>query len=311
MAHDCGHHHSAHGLSATKLSLSIALTFLFVLIECVVGWQAKSLALISDGVHNFTDGFALILSWYGLRAALKPASSQNTFGLQRAGTLIALFNSLTLILSSAYIIHEAVTRLWQPEPIQSFPMMAVAGIAVVVNLLIASWLHTGAHSDINIRSAYLHMMGDALFSIGVIVAGAIIYKTGWLYADPLIAIVIGGYIAYSSWGILRETVHILLEGTPKGLDVERMLAAVRTVPGVQDIHDLHVWTISDGIHALSCHLRVEEASAPEVKRVVREVKALLDIDFAVSHSTIETECDDCAQATLYCSLETHHHSHSH
>ncbi len=312
MARDCGHHHSAHGLSATKLSLSIVITFAFTLIEILVGLHAKSLALVSDGIHNFTDGFALILSWYGIRAALKPASPRNTFGQQRVSILIALFNSLTLLLSSGYIIYEAITRLITPEPIQSLPIIMVASLAVVVNLLVAYWLHRGSHHDINIRSAYVHMIGDALFSIGVIVAGVIIYKTGWLPADPIIAILIGIYIVRSSWGILREATHILLEGAPKGLDVDVMIAALRTIQGVQDIHDLHVWTISDGMHALSCHLRVEEGYAAQTKRVVREVKELLAHEFAVTHSTIETECDECANTSLYCSLERGHtHTHAH
>ncbi|MCX6380887.1 MAG: cation diffusion facilitator family transporter [Armatimonadetes bacterium] len=309
MAHDCGHH-DAHGLSTTKLSLSILLTFSFVLIECLVGWKVGSLALISDGIHNFTDGVALILSWYGIRAALKPANPRNTFGQQRVSILIALFNSITLLLSSGYIVYEAITRLRNPEPIQSLPMILVASVAVVVNLLVAFWLHRGSLHDINIRSAYVHMIGDALFSVGVVVAGVIIYKTGWLPADPLIAILIGIYIIHSSWGILREATHILLEGAPKGLDVPQMIAAVRAVSGVGDIHDLHVWTISDGMHALSCHLRVEEGYGAEAKQVVCEVKALLALDFEVTHSTIETECDECPNTSLYCSLERRH-THSH
>lgn len=306
MSQTCEHHHSAYGLSSAKLSLSIALTFGFVVLECAVGWQAKSLALISDGVHNFTDGFALILSWYGLRAALKPASPQNTFGHQRVSILIALFNSLTLLLSSGYIVYEAIARLRSPEIVQSVPVMLVAGAAIVVNLLIAFWLHQGAHHDVNIRSAYAHMVGDALFSLGVVVAGAIIYKTGWLFADPLIAIIIGVYITRSAWDIAKESVHILLEAAPKGLDVPEMIAAVRAVPGVRDIHDLHVWTIADGMHALSCHLRLEPEFAPEAKRVLREVKEALAHQFAVTHSTIETECEDCPNADLYCTLERRH-----
>ena len=144
-----------------------------------------------------------------------------------------------------------------------------------------------------------------------IVAALLIRYKGWTIADPIASIVMTGMIIRGSWSLVKESVDILLESTPAHIDVGEVRTRLEAVPDVESVHDLHVWTISDGIHALSCHLRVEEASAPEVKRVVREVKALLDIDFAVSHSTIETECDDCAQATLYCSLETHHHSHSH
>ena len=303
MAHDCSHH-SAKGVSENRLKISSILTFAFVFVEMIAGWKAHSLGLISDGIHNFTDGFSLVLSWYALVVAKRPATARNTFGYHRAGILVALLNAITLILSSLFIIWEAVVRVLNPEPIQTTPMIIVALLAVLVNAFIAAGLHHGAEHDINVRSAYLHMIGDALFSVGVAFAGLLIHWTGWLYADPLVAILIGGYIGYASFEIVRETVHILLEGTPKELNIDRMLSAMQATPGVENIHHLHVWTIGDGMHALSCHLRIEPHFVQNRTELVRNLKAMLAIDYSVSHSTIETECGECGMTTLYCAIET-------
>ncbi len=310
MSHDCSHH-SAKGVSESRLRLSSVVTFLFVIVELIGGWKAHSLGLISDGVHNFTDGFSLVLSWYALVVARRPATSRNTFGYHRAGIIVALVNAITLILSSLYIMLEAGLRVIHPEPVETTPMIIVALIAVVVNTLIAAWLHQGSEHDINVRSAYIHMVGDALFSLGVALAGLIIRWTGWVYADPLIAFLIGGYIGYASFGIIRETTHILLEGAPRGLNMDQMLSAMQAMPGVENIHHLHVWTIGDGMHALSCHLRVGEMTLSNRAEIVRDLKAMLSIDYSVSHSTIETECGECGMTTLYCAIESPDICHDH
>jgi cobalt-zinc-cadmium efflux system protein len=286
--------------------LSVGLTFAFVGIEIFAGWRAHSLGLISDGVHNFTDGFSLILSWYALHISQRPANARNTFGYQRAGILAALINAFTLVGSSIVIIYEAVLRLRNPEPVESGTMMVVAVVAVGINSLIAWWLHKDAHHDMNMRGAYLHMVGDALFSVGVIVAGAVIRYTGWLMADPLIAVLIGGYIGYSSLALLRDSAHILMEGTPKEIDVEQMLAAMRAIEGVENVHHLHVWTLAEGHIALSCHIRLQAEAEVLPRQIVQSMKAMLAIDFSVHHSTIETECEACNSSTLYCNPDREH-----
>ena len=315
MAGPHAHHHHADGMPEGRLRLSLLLTTAFVILELFAGLSARSLALVSDAGHNFTDALALALAWYALWIARKPATPTKTYGYHRVGILTALFNAMTLLLIAGLIFHEAYHLFRQPQHVESLPMIVVAAIAVLLNTVIAVWLHGHAAHNVNVRSAFIHMVGDALSSAGVVVAGIVIHYTGWVYADPLVSVLICAFIAYSSWGIIRETVNILLEGTPKGLDVGAMARAMEAVPGVTDVHDLHVWTIADGMNALSCHLRVNESDLPHAARVVMEVKTLLAAQYQVSHSTIETECSGCESNALYCQMPTPNshcdHDHAH
>jgi cobalt-zinc-cadmium efflux system protein len=311
--HNC-EHHSAHGLSDTRLLFSIVLTFGFVFLEAWFGWVSNSLALISDAGHNFTDGFALLLSWHALRIARRPATPTRTYGYHRVGILTALFNAVTLVAVAGVIFREAIEAFLHPRPVASGIMIAVAAVAVAINTLIAWWLRHGAAHDVNLRSAFLHMVGDALFSAGVIVSGVIIYYTGWVYADPLMSMIIGAFIAWSSWGLLKETINILLEGTQRGVDLNAVAQDVSAVPGVRNVHDLHIWTIADGMHALSCHLCLLSEDVSRASSIVREVKTLLAERHAIGHSTIETECSDECSDALTCQLAirpVHDHAHKH
>ena len=302
----CGgghHHHGAEGLSEGRIKASLLLTFSFVIVEAIVGWRANSLALVSDAGHNFTDGLALALSWYAIWIARKPATPTKTYGYHRVGILTALFNAVTLLAIAGFIFSEAYHLFRSPQSVAPLPMIAVASVAFVMNTVIALALRRDAAQSVNMRAAFIHMAGDALSSLGVVVAGLLIRATGWSYADPLVSVLIGLFIVYSSWGIIVETVNILLEGTPRGMDVTAVAGAMRTVPGVVDVHDLHVWTISDGMIALSCHLRVGQTDVYAAQHVVQLVKSLLDTEYGVSHSTIETECGgECDHPQLLCSL---------
>jgi cobalt-zinc-cadmium efflux system protein len=303
-------------MSDNKLKLSMLLTFGFVIIEMLAGVRANSLALVSDAGHNFTDGLALALSWYALCVARKPATPTRTYGYHRVGILTALFNAVTLLVIAVFIFLEAFHLFRHPATVASVPMIAVASVAFVMNTVIALALRGEAAGNVNMRSAFIHMAGDALSSLGVVLAGVVIHYTGWAYADPLISVLIGLFIVYSSWGIVMETVNVLLEGTPRGLDIHDMAQAMMAVPGVVDVHDLHVWTIADGMNALSCHLRVDEADLRGAARVVQEVKGVLAADYAVGHATIETECSGCNPQELYCRLDgnhghSDHHAHDH
>ena len=301
-------HHSAGGMSEARLKLSLVLTLAFVLLEAVAGVRAHSLALISDAGHNFTDGFALLLSWYALWIARKPATPGKTYGYHRVGILTALFNAVTLLAIAAFICVEAVHLFAHPEPVQSGPMIAVAIVAVIMNTVIAIGLHSGSHDSLNMRSAFIHMLGDALSSAAVVVAGLVIRFTGWQYVDPIVSVLIALFIFYTSIGIVRDAVNILLEGAPRGMDMKRLVAAIQSVPGVEDVHDLHVWTIGDGMNALSCHLRVAEADIPRASTVVSDVKAMLAANYSMRHTTIETECAGCHTSEVFCQMEAHSHS---
>jgi cobalt-zinc-cadmium efflux system protein len=301
-------------MSGRKLALSIGLTFGFVLLETASGVRAHSLALLSDAGHNFSDALALILSWYALHVASRPASATRTYGYHRVGILTALFNAVTLLVIAFFILRDACLLLAHPHTPEGGLMMAVAGVALVLNTAIALALRGEAAHSVNMRSAFIHMAGDALSSLGVVVAGFVIHTTGWAYADPLVSLLIGGFIVYTSWGIVAETLNVLLEGVPRGLDVRSMADEMRAVPGVMDVHDLHVWTIADGMNALSCHLQVAEPDLPRAAGVVREIKMLLATNYGVGPSTIETECGGCNAPDLYCQLAVAHagscdHSH--
>src|SRR4051794_11248491 len=187
-------HHHAGGMSEGRLKLSLILTLGFVAVEAIAGMRAHSLALLSDAGHNFTDAFALLLSWYALRVARKPATAGKTYGYHRVGILTALFNAMTLIAIAVLIFVEAFRLFQHPEPVQSGPMMAVAFIAVILNSVVAVWLHGASHHSLNVRSAYIHMLGDALSSAGVVAAGAVIYFTGWVFVDPLVSLLIALFI---------------------------------------------------------------------------------------------------------------------
>ncbi len=296
-------------MTESKIKLSLLLTFCFVIVEFVSGIRANSLALLSDSGHNFSDGFALLLSWYALRVAQKPATSSKTYGFHRVGILTALFNALTLVTIAIFIFTEAYHLFVHPQHVMSGLMIGVAAIAFVLNTTIAVVLRGEAKHDVNIRGAYIHMAGDALSSIGVVIAGVAIHFTHWSYADPLVSVLIGAFIIYTSLGIVRETLNVLLEASPLGMDVEALVTEMQDVAGVHDVHDLHVWTIANGMNALSCHVIIEDSCTDRAADIVADVKRVL-VTHNVPHSTIETECGGCEAAELYCQLQDHHH-HSH
>src|SRR5712691_11206155 len=216
-----GHGHD-HGTSLTgrRLLFSVIVTVAFVIGEAVAGYFSNSLALLSDAGHNFADALALILSWYGLWIARRPSSAKRTFGYHRVGILVALVNAVSLVVIALLIFWEAASRLGHPEPVRSTPMIVVAAIAILLNTVISLWLRRAAKADLNVRSAYTHMLGDAISAAGVLVAGVVVAFTGASIADPIVSILIGLLILWSSWGILRESVNVLLEAIPSGMDMD-------------------------------------------------------------------------------------------
>jgi len=294
----------SHGSSSTptgrRLALSIVITILFVAAEAVVGYSSGSLALLSDAGHNFADALNLVLSWYAIWIAQKPSTARRTFGYHRVGILAALVNSVSLVVIALLIFWEAAIRLRNPEPVESGPMIVVALIAIGMNTATSLWLRGAAKKDLNVRSAYMHMVGDAISAAGVVVAGVIIALTGVAIADPLVSILIGILILWSSWGILKESVNVLLEGIPEGMSMDEVEQTIAGVHGVLAVHDLHVWTVGSGMVCCSCHVMVNEQSVRSGENVLRAVTEELAHHFGIAHTTIQVEVEGCEPNDMYC-----------
>ena len=304
-----GHTHGA--TSGRLLWISLGVTVAFVAVEAWFGRQAHSLALLSDAGHNASDALALGLAAYAIWVAQRPATPGKTFGYHRVAILTALANAAALVVIALGIVGQAWQSFQHPAAVSGNLMIWVAAVAVLMNTVIAWALRGDSQHSLNARAAYIHMAGDAISSLGVVLAGICIKLTGWTYADPLISILIAGFILYSSWGINGDATNILLEGTPKGVDVDSLVAAIRATGTVCDVHDLHVWTVSDGLHFLSCHVVLPDAcTVSESQAVVSLLNARLHSEFGIGHATIQTEtaegnsCPHDSDA-LYCALSPH------
>lgn len=300
------------GISSNKMWLATAITFTFCLGEALIGYKSNSLALMADAGHNFADALALALSAFALWIATKPSDNKRTFGYHRVGILAALVNSVGLVSMAAVIFWEALQRLQAPEHVQSGPMIWVALLAIILNSGIAWWLASGAKGDLNIRSAYLHMLGDAVASLGVVIAGVIIAFTSWYTADPIVSIIFAMLVLWSSWSIFTESIQMLLEGIPAGMELAKVELAIRNVKGVLNIHDLHVWTISSGLIACSCHILVTEQNISGGQKILKDVAHMLEHDFRISHTTIQIEVEDCGGHDHMTQSDHdygHHHAH--
>ena len=297
-AHGHGHSHASATVSARTMGAAVGLTLAFVAVEAACGWYAHSLALVSDAGHNLADAAALGLSWYALSVASKPSHHGMTFGYHRVGIFAALANAVSLVVIALLIGWEAIVRIRYPAPANGGVMIAVAAAAIVVNVVIGVWLQRASKDDLNIRSAYLHMMGDAASAVGVIVAGVLV-KTMPL-ADPVASLLIAGLVLYSSVGVLRESATVLLEGTPTGIDMPSLIAAIKNVDGVLDVHDLHVWMVGPGVVACSCHILVAEQSVREGQQVLRAVVHDVQHRFHITHTTVQVEVEGCEANDMYC-----------
>jgi cobalt-zinc-cadmium efflux system protein len=301
------HHHHAHSGIEGRFLLSLALTGVIFLAELVGGLLTGSLALLSDAAHVFLDVFALGLSYAAIRLASLPPNDRHTYGYHRLRVLAALANGATLLLVSFEIFREAIRRFSTPEPILAGPMLVVAVIGLVVNLIVAFVLRGHSHEDLNVRSAFLHVLGDALASVGVIAAGLIIVLTGWTLADPLVSMLIGVIILAGSGNVLRQSVHILVEAVPRGLTATDVAEVMHDVSGVSEVHDLHVWTLSPGYIALSAHVVLDDQSLSEAQSIMEDLKTSLSEQFDIEHTTIQFECQSCAPGTIICPYEVNNH----
>jgi cobalt-zinc-cadmium efflux system protein len=287
-AHDhADHEHDhTHAASTRRLAWALAVTALFLVVEVIGGWLSNSLALLADAAHMLTDVGALGLSLFVAWFSRQPATPQKTFGYLRWEILAALINGSVLLMASAWILWEAVQRMQSPEPIADGLMLLVAGGGLVVNLASAALLHAGAKQSLNLRGAYLHVLGDLLGSLGAITAALLIRWTGWLMADPIASILMTALIVRGAWRLVHEAVDILLEATPAHIDTEELRRAMSGVPGVAEVHDLHVWSVTSGMVAMSAHAVVP--GVQEHQRVLEELHAAAE-RFGIRHVTIQLE----------------------
>jgi cobalt-zinc-cadmium efflux system protein len=295
-------HTHTHQLAGKRLVIACALTALVLAVELAGGIVAHSLALLSDAGHVLTDVVALGLAWFAARQAGRPANDRKTYGYHRTGILVALANAGMLIAIVVGIGFEAVQRLRHPAPVTPWLMFVAAGVGIAVNVYIGASLHGLGSANLNVRAALLHVLGDLGAGVGVIVGGVVIVLTGWYPADPLISLFIALLIAWGAWGILRETLDILMEAAPKDLDMTDLVDAMRRRPGITDVHDLHVWSIAGGMRALSAHVRLRDCMLSDCDGLLTDLNRVLAERYQIGHATIQLECTGCEPPELYCTL---------
>jgi len=291
-----------------RLALSLVLTLGFVIIEAIAGFISNSLALLTDAAHNFTDVIALGLSWYALRISSQPAHAGKTYGYHRVGILVALVNLTTLILIALGIFYEARQRFLAPPVVDAPILIGVGIVAFIINAVTAWLVHKGSDHDLNLRSAFVHLMGDVLSTIGAVIAGVVIFFTQWNWLDPLVSVLIGALILWNAWGILRQTIHILLESTPENIDMKNMVADLLTVEGVRGVHDLHVWSINENLRVLSAHVMTEDIPVSVGIIIQRGVNEILFHKYNIQHATLQLECEGCDPSMLYCDITEINHA---
>lgn len=304
-------HHNHGGSNAgldRRLRLSLWVTAAFIVLEFGAGVRANSLALISDAGHNFTDALALGLALFAHRIAGLPPSASKTYGYKRAGVLAAFVNALVLIALSLLIFWESYHRFLNPREVEDMIMLVIAGAGLAVNLVVIKALHSDSRHDLNVRGAYMHMLGDALSSVGIIIGALVIRQTRALWIDPLLSVLIGVLIIWSAWDIIRESLDILLEGAPRGIELAAVTKALRDVDGVIDVHDLHIWSLSSEDHALSCHALIEDMPPSESSVILGRIQSVLLERFGICHATVQFEHIECCGAQQICTEAASHSS---
>ena len=298
--HEHGHGHDiAHGQRQDRgggkkdLLIALSITLLMMVAEVIGGLLSNSLALLSDAGHMLTDNLALLLSFFAMTFASLPATDQKTFGFYRLEILAAFVNGIVLVMISLYIIYHAYLRMIHPQPVQGMLMLAIAVIGLVANIIGALFLFKHSHSNLNIRGAYLHIIGDALSSVGVVIGGVIILYTGWYLIDPILSIMISLVIIYGAWSLVKESVNILLESAPAHMNIETIAAEIGKIKGVREAYHIHLWSITSGVYALSAHVLIDDQMVSDSRELNDRIRKLLSEKFKVLHSTIQLECEKC------------------
>jgi cobalt-zinc-cadmium efflux system protein len=292
------HNDSTANANRRRLLVALAIIGLMAIVEVAGGVLSNSLALLGDAGHMFTDTMALGLSIVALSLSKRPASETRTYGFHRAEVLAALANGTVLVLICGFLFYEAYQRFVNPPEVRGSLMLAVAGVGFVANLIGILILRSASRENINVKGAFLHMWGDTISSVGVILAGVIILATEWTIVDPIISVFIGLLILRGAIKLVVESSDILLEAVPKHLDVVQVSSALKEIEGVRDVHDVHLWTITSGIYALSCHLLIEDRMVSDSSHIVGEVNRALKEKFGIGHSTLQLECGECEDSPV-------------
>jgi cobalt-zinc-cadmium efflux system protein len=303
--HDHGHTHSlnisAQGGGRKDLLIALSITILMMAAEIVGGLLSNSLALLSDAGHMFTDNLALLLSFFAMKFATMPATDRKTFGFYRLEILAAFVNGIILVLMSFYIMYEAYLRILHPEPVAGKLMLIIAAIGLAANIIGALVLNRHSSTNLNIRGAYLHILGDALSSVGVVIGGIVILHSGWNLIDPILSIMISLVIIYGAWMLVKESVNILLESVPSHVDIEEVAAEIQKIEGVREAYHIHVWTITSGVYAMSAHIVIDDQLVSRNRELQDRIRSVVAGKFKVMHSTIQIECERCDLSPV-CSL---------
>jgi cobalt-zinc-cadmium efflux system protein len=282
-----------------KLLLILAFTLTLTVLEIVGGLISNSLALLSDAGHMLTDSLAVFLSYLAIRWSRRPANHRKTFGYHRAEILVALANGVALVAIAGYIFYEAVLRFFHPQEIKTGILLAIAAIGLAGNLFGLFILKGESHENLNVRSAFFHILADTMSSVGVIVGGIVIWFTGWYLVDSLIGVLIGGIVLRGAVDLVMESGEILLESTPRDVDLAQLRQEVQKIPGVEDLHDIHIWTIGSGMRALSAHVLTDNISTRESQEIACRVRAVMGEQFNITHTTLEMECETCGDTCQF------------
>ena len=282
-----------------KLLLILVFNVTLMVLEIVGGLISNSLALLSDAGHMLTDSLAVFLSYLAIHWSRRPADHRKTFGYHRAEILVALANGVALLIIAGYIFYEAVLRFFQPQEIKTGILLTIAAIGLAGNLFGLFILKGESHDNLNVRSAFFHILADTLSSVGVIVGGAIIWLTGWYVVDSLIGMLIGGIVLRGAIDLVMESGEILLEATPRDIDIAQLRQEVAKIPGVEDLHDIHIWTIGSGRRALSAHVLTDNITTRESQEIACLIRAVLGEKYNITHTTLEMECETCGEACRF------------
>jgi cobalt-zinc-cadmium efflux system protein len=305
-------HDHLRGHLQGKFRIAVGLTLAILFAEVIGGILTNSLALLSDAAHVFADVFALVLSWVAIYLTTLPASNRRTYGYHRMEVFAAFINGASLIVIAVWIFYEATNRLMSPEPVKSLPMLIVAAIGLLVNIVVALIFMKESHDNLNVKSAFLHVLGDALSSAGVIIGGVIMSFTGWYLVDPILSFAIGLVILLGSVRVTREALNILLEGTPKGVNTSEVSDEIKKFGFVKDVHDLHIWSIRSDYAALSAHVLVDAQSIRAMQNTLSSISDMLKEKFGIAHTTIQLECGETAcMGSLLCDFRQAEEAHEH